>query len=142
MVVALCRCGLRIFGWHGVRAWWHDYSRLGVPRGNLGVNIVAVVRPVAGEGRHWPLDLLKQGADLRAVVSILVGQHRRDDPARVGVRGEMQLAPATAPLAAMLLDQPLARPAKLQPRAVHQVLSELVPTTGLAGRGGAGSLQG
>src|SRR5215211_9100686 len=120
MVVALCRCGLRIFGWHGVRAWWHDYSRLGMPRGNLGVNIVTVVRPVAGEGRHWPLDLLKQGADLRAVVSILVGQHRRDNPARVGVRGEMQLAPATTPLAPVLLDQPLTGTTKLQPCADDQ----------------------
>ena len=86
----------------------------------LGVNVVAVVRAVASERRQWPLDLLEQSADLRAVVSILVGQHRRDDPTRVGVGGKVQLAPATTPLAPMLLDQPLAGTAKLQPRAVHQ----------------------
>src|SRR3954447_12259171 len=89
-------------------------------RRETGASTCVILRPVAGEGRHWPLDLLKQGADLRAVVSILVGQHRRDDPTRAGVRGEMQLAPATTPLAPVLLDQPLTGSTKLQPRAVHQ----------------------
>ena len=58
-------------------------------------------------------------------VGILVGQQRRDDPARIGVRGEMQLAPAAPPLAAMLLDQPLAGATQLQPRAVHQQVHRL-----------------
>src|SRR5215207_3254263 len=115
MAVPLRRCSLRCCTWHRARAWWYDDSRIGMPCRNLGGDVVAVVRAIAGEGCHRPLHLLEQGADLRAVVSILVGQHRRDDPACVSVRGEMQLTPATPPLAAMLLDQPLAGSTKLHP---------------------------
>src|SRR3954464_15540267 len=55
-----------------------------------------------------------------AVVGILIGQHRGDDPAGIGVRREMQHSPGPAPLGAMLLGQPLARAAELQSGAVHQ----------------------
>src|SRR3954470_24599385 len=104
MSVALRRCGLRGFAGHRIRARWYDHGCVGMPRGDLGVDIVPVVRAIAAERRDRPLDLVEQGTDLPAVVSVLVGQHRRDDPTRVGVRGEMQLAPATTPRAAMLLD--------------------------------------
>src|SRR6187455_2756593 len=113
MAVPLRRCGLRCCAWHRAHAWWYDDSRIGMLCHDLGVDVVAVVRAIAGEGRHRLLHQLEQGAGLRAVVRILVGQHRRDNPARVSVRGEMQLTPATPPLAAMLLDQPLAGSTKL-----------------------------
>ena len=93
----------------------------------FGVDIVAVVGAVAGDGRHCPLDPLEQGTDLGAIVGILVGQHRGDDPAGVGVRREMQHSPGPAPLGAVLLDQPLARAAELQPRAVHQQVHRRPP---------------
>src|SRR5215211_8306323 len=117
MAVPLRRCGLRSFTRHRVRAGWYVHGRLGMPCRDLGVDVVLVISAIAGEGRHRPLDLIEQGTDLRAVVSVLVGQHRRDDPTRVGVGGKVQLAPATTPLAAMLLNQPLAGTTKLQPRA-------------------------
>src|SRR3954469_13086013 len=98
IAVPLRRCGLRGCTWHRTRAWWYDDSRIGMPCRDLGVDVLAVVRAIAGEGCHWPVHLLEQGADLCAVVRILVGQYRRDDPARVSVRGEMQLTPATPPL--------------------------------------------
>src|SRR3954466_4795704 len=96
-----------------------------MPCRNLGVDVVAVVRAITGEGCHRLLHLLEQGAGLRAVVRILVGQPRRDDPARVSVRGEMQLTPATPPHAGMLLNQPLAGSTKLQSRAVYQQVHRL-----------------
>src|SRR5918995_662833 len=64
--------------------------------------------------------LAEQGTDLRAVVGIPVGQHRGDDPAGVGVGGEMQHSPGPAPLGAVLRLQPLARTTELQTYAVHQ----------------------
>ena len=94
---------------------------------DLGVDIVAVVGAIAGDGRHCPLDPVEQGTDLGAVVGILVGQHRGDDPAGIGVRREMQHSPGPAPLGAVLLDQPLARAAELQPRAVHQQVHRRAP---------------
>jgi hypothetical protein len=120
MTVPLCRCSLRCFAWHCARTWWYDHGCLGMPCRDLGVNIVLVVRAITGDGCDLTIDLLEQEADLSAVISIMVGQHRRHDPARVSVRGKVQLAPAAAPPAAVFLDQPLAGSTKLQPRAVHQ----------------------
>jgi len=37
---------------------------------DLGVDVVAVVSAVAGEGRHCPIALVEQGPELRAVVGI------------------------------------------------------------------------
>ena len=105
---------------HRIRSRRHDDGRIGMARRDFGIDVVAIVGAVAGEGGHRPLHLVEQGADLRAIIGILVGQHRRDDPAGVGVRREMQLSPGPAPPGAVLLDQPLARAAELQPRAVHQ----------------------
>src|SRR4051794_21401320 len=60
-------------------------------------------------------DPVEQGTDLRAVVDILVGQHRGDDPAGVGVRREMQHSPGPTPLGTVLLDEPFACATELQP---------------------------
>src|SRR5215212_6330394 len=46
MAVALRRCGLGICRWHRARTRWHDDSRLGVARGDAGVNTFLVVRTV------------------------------------------------------------------------------------------------
>ena len=70
---------------------------------DFGVDIVAVVGTIAGEGCHCPIDPLEQRADLGAVVGILVGQYRGDDLAGVGVRGEVEFLPRPAPLGAVLL---------------------------------------
>src|SRR4051794_22100670 len=94
---------------------------------DLGVDIVATIGAVASDGGYRPIDLVEQGTDLRAIVGILVGQHRGDDPAGVGVRRKMQHSPGPAPFGAMLLGQPLARAAELQPRAVHQQVHRRAP---------------
>ena len=112
MPVALRWGGLRGFARHRIRARRHDHGRLGMARRDLGIDVVAVVGAVAGDGRHRPIHVVEQGTDLGAVVGILVGQHRGDDPAGVGVRREMQHSPGPTPLGAVLLDEPLARAAE------------------------------
>ena len=90
MPVALRRRGSGRLARHRIRARRHDHGRSGMAGRDLGVDIVAVVGAVAGEGRHCPIDPVEQGPDLGAIVGILVGQYRSDDPAGVGVRREMQ----------------------------------------------------
>src|SRR3954453_1250527 len=121
------RCGLRGFARHRIRARRHDYGRLRMAGRDFGIDVVTVVGAVAGDGRHRPIDPVEQGTDLGAVIDILVGQHRGDDPAGVGVRGEMQHSPGPAPLGAVLLDQPFTGAAELQPRAVHQQVHRRAP---------------
>src|SRR3954463_2474970 len=78
---ALCGCAR-----YRIRARGHDHLGIRVSCHDLGVDVVAVVGAVASEGCHCPIDLVEQGTDLGAVVGILVGQHRGDDPAGIGVR--------------------------------------------------------
>ena len=63
MPVALRRRGPGRLARHRIRARRHDHGR-GMAGGNLGLDIVAVIGAVAGEGRHCPLDLVEQGTDL------------------------------------------------------------------------------
>src|SRR4051794_33406811 len=68
MLVALRRRGLGGIARHRIRARRDDHSRSGMAGRNLGVDIVAVVGAVAGDGRHCPIDPVEQGTDLGAVV--------------------------------------------------------------------------
>jgi hypothetical protein len=61
-----------------------------MPRGDLRMDAVPVVRAVGGEGGDRTLYQAEQRADLRATIGIVGGQRRRDDPAGVGVRGEVE----------------------------------------------------
>ena len=88
--------------------------------GDRGGNAFLVVGAVRGERDHRCRHLVEQGANLGAIIGILVGQHRRDDLAGVGIHAEVQLPPGPARAGAVLLDQPLARATQLQARAVHQ----------------------
>src|SRR3954464_2649330 len=76
MRIALRRRDLRGLARHRIRARWHDHGRSGMAGRNLGVDVVAVIGAVAGDGCHYPLDPVEQGTDLGAIVGILVGQHR------------------------------------------------------------------
>src|SRR3712207_5070265 len=80
MPVALCRRGLGRVVRRRARAQWHDYRRIGVACGDLSVDVVPVVRAVGVGGGHRTIDLVEQGADLRAIVAAVVGQRRRDEP--------------------------------------------------------------
>ncbi len=76
--------------------------------GDLAIDAVLVVCAVGGERGDGTVDLIKQGADLRAVIDIVGGQRRRDDLAGGGIHTDVQFAPRPAPARAVLLDQPLA----------------------------------
>src|ERR687894_3195898 len=108
MLVAPRRRGLGRRARHGTGTWRHNYRRLGMARGDLAVNIVPVIRAVAGGRGDRTVDPVEQGTDLRAIAGILVGQHRRDDPPGAGIHADVELSPGPAPAGAALLGQPLA----------------------------------
>src|SRR3954453_7496770 len=79
---------------------------------------VLVVRTIPREGGHRPRHLVEQGTGLGAIIDVGGGQRGGDDLAGVGVHAEMQLSPRPPHAGAVLLEQPLAGPAQLEPRAV------------------------
>jgi hypothetical protein len=98
-----------------------------MPRSDSGVDIVPIVGTIAGEGCHRPLHLVEHAANLQAINGILGGQLRCDDPPGVGIDAEMKLAPSAPRPRAVLLREPLVRPAELQACAVHQQVHGLTP---------------
>ena len=96
-----------------------------------GVYAGSVIAAVAHEELHRLGDLVEQGLDLGGVIDVAVGQEGGDDPAGHRVEADVQLAPG-APLAgAVLLDQPFARAAQLQARAVDQQVDRAAGGAGL-----------
>src|SRR5215213_4440635 len=84
----------------------HRWIRLTLRHG--AVNGLAVVGPV---GRHRPEgtgDLLEQRADLGGVALLVARQLGREDLARAGINGQVELAPGPLAPLAVLLDPPLA----------------------------------
>jgi hypothetical protein len=100
-----------------------------MPCRDLLRDVVAVVSAVASEGGD-AAHPFEQQADLPTVIRIRTGQLRHDDPAGVGVRGEVQLPPRPAPLAAVLLAEPFAWPTQPQAGAVHQQVHGPFPPHG------------
>src|SRR3954449_3886253 len=98
MAVALCGGRLGRLARHGRGAWWDDDGRLGMALADAGGDAVLVVRAVACDGGHCACDLVEQGANLRAVIPIVAGERRGDDPARVGIHPDVHLAPGPARL--------------------------------------------
>src|SRR3954451_22717886 len=82
-------------------------------RRETGASTCAILRAIAGQRGDRAVGLVEQGADLRAIIGILVGQHRRDDPPGVGIHADVQLSPGPARAGAVLLDQPLTRATQL-----------------------------
>jgi hypothetical protein len=60
---------------------------------DLTVDIVPIVRSIAGKRRNRSRDLRKQRTDLRAVIDIVAGQLGGDDLSRVRVHPDMALSP-------------------------------------------------
>ena len=85
---------------------------------DLTVDIVPIVRPIAGKRRNRSGNLLKQGTDLRAVIDILAGQLGGDDLSSVGVDPDVEFSPGPTRLCGVLLDEPLTGTAELEPCAV------------------------
>src|SRR5439155_3439302 len=92
----------------------------GMTGSDRAVDAVLVVCAIAGERGDGTIDLVEQGTDLRAVIDIIGGQCRGDDPTRVGIDADVQFAPRPAPARAVLFDQPFASARQFQPSAIHQ----------------------
>src|SRR5215831_12750334 len=120
MPVALGRRGLCRGTWHRARTWRHNDRRIRMTLADLTVDIVPIVRPIAGKRRNPSGNLLQQGTDLRAVIDTVAGQLGGDDLSGVGVHPDMQLSPGSTRSCGMLLDEPLTGTAELEPCAVHQ----------------------
>src|SRR5580700_108775 len=118
--VALGRRGLCRGAWHRARTWRHNDRRIGMTLADLTVDIVPIVRSIAGKRHNRSRDLLKQGTDLRTVIDILSGQLGGDDLSRVGIHPDMELSPGPTRPCGVLLDEPLTGTAELEPCAVHQ----------------------
>src|SRR5438309_1655198 len=116
MKMLVARCGRRLGGLarHRTRPRWHDDRGIGMAGSDVAVDTVLVVCAIAGERSDGIINLVEQRTDLRAVIDIIGGQRRRDDPARLGIDTDMEFAPRSAPARAVLLDQPLASTAQLQ----------------------------
>src|SRR3984957_14590666 len=87
---------------------------------DLTVDIVPIVRSIAGKRHNRSGDLLKQGTDPRAVIDILAGQLGGDDLSSVGVHPDMELSPGPTRPCGVLLNPPLTGTAELEPSAVDQ----------------------
>src|SRR5438128_3230791 len=98
----------------------HNDRRIRMTLADHTVDIVPIVRPIAGKRRNRARNLLQQGTDLRAVIDILAGQLGGDDLSCVGVHPDVELSPGPTHLCGVLLDQPLTGTAELEPGAVHQ----------------------
>src|SRR5690349_6430374 len=94
------------------------------------IDPVLVIRAIRRHRAHLAVDLVKQGAELGGIVHLLGCQRRGDDFAGLGIDAKVQLSPGFAPLCAVLLDQPFAWPAQLQPGAVDQQLQRPRPRPG------------
>jgi hypothetical protein len=112
MAVSPCRCGLDCIAQHGARSWRDDDFRVGMPRGDLAVDTVLIIRTVSGERGDRTTDLIEQRAGLGGVIDVVGGQRRRRELPGVGVHTDVQITPGTARPCAVLLDQPLARAAQ------------------------------
>jgi hypothetical protein len=84
------------------------------------VDIVPIVRRIAGKRRNRARNLLQQGTDLRAVIDVLAGQLGGNNLSRVGVHPDVELSPAPTRPCGVFLDQPLTGTAELKTCAVHQ----------------------
>src|SRR5215207_604129 len=118
----------------GTRAWRLDDGRRGMALTDAGVNAILVVRAVTRKRGHRPCYLVEQGTGLGAVIPVVVGQPRGDDLASVGIHADVEFFPGPSRPGAMFLQQPLAGPTQLQPRAVHQQMRGLgiAPSLGVA----------
>jgi hypothetical protein len=118
--VALRRRGLCRGAWHRAQMRRHNDRRIRMMLAHLAVDIIPIVRSIAGKRRNRSGNLLKQGTDLRAVIDILAGQLGGDDLSSVGVDADMELSPGPTRPCGVLVDEPLTGTAELEPGAVDQ----------------------
>src|SRR5260370_36293936 len=82
---------------HATRTRWHNDRGIGMAGSDLAVDAVLVVCTIAGQRSDVTINLVEQGTDLRAVIDIIGGQRRRDDPAGGGIDTDGQFPPRPPP---------------------------------------------
>ncbi len=118
--ITLGRVGLGLRTRHRRGAGRHDHhGAWRVLRHGCG-HAGLVVRPVGHERGKRLLDLIQQRTDLRTVIDAAVGQGGRHHPPGDRIHSDMQRLSGTAALGSVPFDQPFARPAQLDARAVDQ----------------------
>ena len=120
VAVALGGVGVRHDAEYGIGARWNYYLRIRMALVQGGGNIGSVIAAVAHEDLDVLGDLVEPLLDLGGVIDVTLGQDGSYDPAGYGVKADVQLAPGTPFLRAVLFNQPLAWAAQLQARAVNQ----------------------
>jgi hypothetical protein len=98
---------MRLHGWRCSRS-----ARLNGP-----VDWLAIIGTIGHHARNLSLDLLEQDWHLASIMSIVAGQHTRDNLAGLGINDQMQLAPGSA-CPSVSLGIPLAPSEQLQAGAV------------------------
>jgi hypothetical protein len=120
VAIALAGCHRGRVAEHAIPTRRHDDGRVGMTGRDTGVNAFLIISAVAGERGYGSDHLIGQRANLGAVINIIRGQHRSDDPPGVGIHSNVPLPPGSAPTGGVRLDPPLAGTTRFQPRAVHQ----------------------
>jgi hypothetical protein len=97
---------------------------------------LSIVGAIRHDARDLALDLLEQDRHLAGISGFLVGQHTRNDLARLSINGQVELTPGPAG-SAVLLAIPFTFPEQLQAGAVDQQVQgtawgNLRPATGEA----------
>jgi hypothetical protein len=83
--------------------------------GDRAVDWLAIVCAISKHRRNRAVDLLEQWADQGCIAVVRGGQLRGEDLSAVRIDRQMELSPAPARLAAVLLMQPFARPETFKP---------------------------
>jgi hypothetical protein len=85
--------GLSCLAQHCGGPWWHDDLGVRITVDHGAVDVVLIIRAVAGERGHGPFDLVEQWAYLGRIIDIVRRQRGGDNLARVSVHADMQLPP-------------------------------------------------
>ena len=123
------RGGVRRVAQHCRCSWWNDHVSLRMTLCDGPIDILLVVGAIADEGGEWTGDLVEQGLGLRAIIDLMGPQLRREDLPGLGIDSNVQLAPGSAPLGPVFLDQPLAGSAKAKTCAVRQQVNRAFRAT-------------
>lgn len=91
----------------------HNNRSVGITTHHAAIDTVQIIGAIASERSQRPVDLVEQRLHLRRVIDVLRRERGGDDLARVGVDADVQLAPRSADLRAVLFAQSLARTAQL-----------------------------
>jgi hypothetical protein len=107
VAVALGRGGFGRGARHRGRAGRNDHRGIGRVPSDGAVNWLSIICAISKYCGNRAVDLVEQRADQRRIAVVRGGQFRGEDLTAVGIDRQVELAPAPARLAAVLLVPPL-----------------------------------